>query len=143
MKVLKTGTSYVIRLLKGEEMITSLLEFAKAYNCESGFFHGLGGAMNASLGIYQIDTDNEYHFTDFSGPLEIVSLNGNISTGENGEITVHCHSVITGSDLHAYGGHVQRMEIAGTCEIYVQQVLPGLHRKFDDQTKLNLLDIDG
>ena len=141
MKIKHSSDSRLIRLERGEEVIKSLTEFTLDNQIAGAFFHGLGGASSASLGIYRLSEDKEYHFTDFEGDLEIISMNGNISTNEDGEIMIHCHSSISGNDLRAYGGHVKSLVVAGTCEIFVDVHMGALQRKLDQDIGLKLLDL--
>lgn len=139
----KSNDVYLVRLEEGEELIASLTEFAEERQIKGGFFHGLGGATSASLGIYRLDTDHEYHFSDFNGPLEIISLNGDIAMKEDGSVMVHCHATVSGPDLKVSGGHVKSIEIGATCEIIVNTGTGPLTRHEDEATGLKLLDFDG
>ncbi len=141
MKIKKLTDAYLIRLERGEELIASLIEFANSEQVKGGFLHGLGGAESASIGIYKIDTDKQYHFTDFEEELEVISLNGNIATDADDQVMVHCHATISGADLKTFGGHVKKMVIAGTCEIFVDTRTGPLSRVMDDSIGLKLLDI--
>ena len=140
MKLKQLTDAYLLRLERGEEVISSLEAFANDNSIDGAFFHGLGGADQATLGIFRIDTDKQYHFTDYEGEMEIVSLNGNISRDSDGEVMVHCHSVISGLDLKASGGHVKSMRVAGTCEIFIDTRVDALTRTHDDDIGLKLLD---
>lgn len=139
VKSLEDG--FLVRLVKGEELMTVLNTFAKAHEVSGGFFHGLGGAESATLGIYRLDMGKEYHWHDFGGPLEITSLNGNFARDESGEVMVHCHATISGPDMNVSGGHVKEMVILGTCEIFIDLRTGGLTRRMDDEIGLKLLDL--
>lgn len=140
MKILQNNDAFVVRLERGEELIQSIQSFAQETGVCGAFFHGLGGAEKATIGIYRIDTDKEYHFQDFAGPLELISINGNIALA-NGEVMVHCHATISGPDLVTYGGHVQSAVIAGTCELFIDTRTGSLNRTMDEAIGLKLLDI--
>ncbi len=136
-----TEDSYLLRLERGEDVIESLIEFARKNHIKGAMFHGLGGASHAAIGIYKLSEDREYHFTDFDGDLEIISMNGNISWSDD-EPVVHCHATISGPDLQAYGGHVKSMTVAGTCEILLDTRTGPLTRSLDEGIGLKLLDLD-
>lgn len=142
MKIKELENAFLVRLERGEELIASLRKFAKETGLHGGFFHGLGGASKATLGVYTLSEDKQYHFTGYEGDLEIISMNGNIALDEPGEVIVHCHAAISGTDLKAVGGHVKTMIVAGTAEIFVDTRTGTLSRKLDEDTGLTLLDLD-
>lgn len=141
MFVNKNENSYVVRLARGEELVGCLSDFARQNDISGAFFHGLGGAESATLGIYILDSDNQYHYKDFAGPLEIVSLNGNIARDESGELMIHCHAAISGPDMNVSGGHVKSAIIAGTCEIFIDMRTGPLNRAYDADIGLKLLNL--
>jgi predicted DNA-binding protein with PD1-like motif len=141
MNIKQSSDCVIIRLVRGEELITSLKVFAKTHSVSGGFFHGLGGADSARLAIYRYDTDDEYHDKQFAGPLEITSLNGNIALDESGEVMIHCHANIAGPDMVVSGGHVQEMIIGGTCEIILDTRTGDLQRQHDSEIGLKLLKL--
>ena len=133
----------IVRLQRGEELITCLSTLAKSHDIRGGFLQGLGGADSATLAIYRYDSDDEYHDKYFAGPLEITSLNGNISRDEQGETMLHIHANISGPDMVVSGGHVKEMIVAGTCEIFIDLRTGDLARAYDNETGLKLLSFDG
>ena len=142
MKIREQEQIILVRLERGEDVIQSLLQLAAHHNITGAMFHGLGGASAATLGIYRLSEDKAYHYTNFDGDLEIISINGNIATDEAGQHMVHAHATISGNDLQAYGGHVDELIVAGTCEILVDLRTGPLSRKQDDEIGLKLLDLD-
>jgi predicted DNA-binding protein with PD1-like motif len=141
MHIKKLDNAYLLRLDYGEELIASLIEFSEREEVEGGFFHGMGGATSAVLGIYLIESEKRYHFNDFAGPLEILSVNGNIAMVGD-ERMVHAHATISGPDLNVSGGHVKEIVVGGTCEIFVDLRTGTLNRRMDESVGLNLLMLD-
>jgi predicted DNA-binding protein with PD1-like motif len=109
------GRVVVMRLGPGDDILPAILEIA----AESGVRQGviLGGA--ASLTQARLRnvrrypeqfpiTDEVRVFSAFEGPLELLSLSGNISQTAAGDAYIHCHAAIsTGQpDAMAYGGHL-------------------------------------
>lgn len=142
MHILDRDQAFVVRLERGEEITESLKQLAHDRQLSGAFIHGLGGASSAELALYKLSEDKQYHPKNFSGDLEIISLNGNISRDENGEVIVHCHAVISGEDLVAYGGHVNSLVVAGTCELFIDLRANHLNRELDDGIGLKLLKSD-
>ena len=140
MKIRDIENGFLVRLERGEDLIEQLTALANERDINGAFFHGLGGASLAEIGIYKLSVDKEYHYRVFEDDLEIISLNGNIARDESGEVMVHCHSTISGPDLAAYGGHVKRMVVAGTCEVFIDTRTGDLTRTLDEDIGLKLLD---
>lgn len=142
MKIRALNEAYLLRLERGEELIAALENFAINSSVDGGFFHGLGGAESAEIGLYTISGDKKYHFKKFSGDLEVVSLNGNIARDESGNVMVHCHATISGMDLKAYGGHVKNLVVGGTLELLIDLRPGAITRKLDDNIGLKLMNLD-
>ena len=141
MKIKKLDHGYLLRLELGEELKATLTAFANKEGIDGCFFHGLGGATSASLGIYRLDDDHEYHFMRFDGPREVISMNGDISVSD-GKRMVHCHATISGSDLKVFGGHVDEILVGATCEIFMDTRVGKIERKQSDNVGLHLLDLE-
>ena len=136
----KINNKYVLRFDYGEEFISELTNFLVKQNIESAFFYGLGGAKRAVLGIYRIDTDHEYHWHDFDGPLEVTNISGNVAYFDDKRL-IHAHTTISGVDFNASGGHVKELEVSGTLELFLEE-LPRINRKLDKEIGLGLLNLD-
>lgn len=138
MKVRKFGSYYVVRLQKGEEIISSLREAFERKKLRGAFFFGLGVGENLVLGYYD-SHKKTYLKKAFDGEYEFTSFAGNIARHSR-EIIVHCHVTITDSDFHAFGGHLFQGTVPSTIECIL---LPFgvLKRKHDKTTGLKLLDV--
>ncbi len=137
MKAKKVGSSYVVRLEKGEEIIASLARFASKQKLRGAFFFGLGVARNLTLGYF--DADKKLYIKKrFAGEYEFTSLVGNISHFGK-QIVVHAHATITDRRFRAFGGHIFEAYIPATCEIVVLALGSKLTRQKDLATGLNLL----
>src|SRR3989344_718788 len=134
----KSVEAYVLRFDRGEELIASLINFAKTKDITGAFFYGLGGATEVTLAHYDLDA-KEYKGESFRGNLEIASLTGNVAK-KDGEAVIHAHTVIGLEDKSARAGHVQKLIIAGTCELSLYPTEEPLTRTYDDETGLWLLE---
>lgn len=139
MKYVKVESDYfVVRLEKGELLVESLKKFAVEQKLEGAWLSGLGAALWAEIGFYELDSQR-YVFKKLNKILEICSLQGNIAwTGQ--DPVIHLHGTFSDDTLQAFGGHVKELEAAGTCEVLVQLTEP-LARKLDQATGLQLLDL--
>jgi predicted DNA-binding protein with PD1-like motif len=85
-------------------------------------------------------TDEQRVYLNLTGPVELLSLTGNISRRDDGAIHIHAHVVVsTGSEQAAmcYGGHlVEGAVIFSTGEIALAELTGmDLRRSWDDETK--------
>lgn len=127
---------FVIRIDKGEEIISKIKEFCEIENVRCGSILGLGAANYVKVGLF--DTEyKKYNSKEFSGPMEITSLVGNIST-QDGKIYLHCHINLCDSSMNVFGGHLNECVIGATCEIIITVIDGVVERKFDDVIGLNL-----
>lgn len=139
MKIEHFDPYFVVRLEKGEEIITALKQAAAAKKIKSGFLFGVGVGQDLTLGYF--DAHNRFYVKKtFSGEYEFSGFAGNISTlGE--ETVIHCHVTITDRNFNAFGGHLFEGTVPATCEIVILPFAGLLNRKRDEATGLNVLDI--
>ena len=135
----QTMKSFVLRLEKGDEAISKIVGFCAQNDIENAWFSGFGAASSARLAIYDLEK-KEYIRKEFSGILEILNFLGNVGQMD-GKTIVHSHVTLSNKDFSAFGGHVDELIIAATCEIILHQLDITLARKRDDEIGLNLLDI--
>ena len=128
---------YVLRLEKGEEVLEALRVFAAEADIGCASVTGIGATDDAVLGVFDMEK-KVYHENAYAVPMEILSLTGNISVKDD-EAYVHMHAAVADETGIAKGGHILRMRISLTAEIFVH-VLPGeLNRKPDEELGINLI----
>jgi len=132
-----TQNSYVIRIKRGEEIITSLTQFCRKYKVNGGFFYGIGACDDVVLAHYNVDK-KKYHELPFKKPLELASLIGSI--GQEKDLIVHAHAVLADDKMQTIAGHLASATVSGTAEIYLTK-LPQLPKKLDRETGLKLFDL--
>ena len=77
MEYKKFGSTYVIRLDPGEEIVEKLLWLAAVEGITLANLNGLGAVDNVTLKSFQPDT-KQYHAHMYHTDLEIVSLTGSL-----------------------------------------------------------------
>ncbi len=127
---------FLIVLELGDEIISSLTEFAERKNIEGGFFEGIGALNEAEIGWFDLET-KQYIKKELFGQREILSLKGNIARDEAGKPIVHCHILLGARDFTCEGGHLFSGRISVTCEIFLEPTSP-IIRGIDDITGLKL-----
>ena len=75
---------------------------------------------------------------EISGMLELISLNGSVTTNENGELFHHTHvafSYVCGGEHRMSAGHIRSIVVRYTAEIELRPVINGtINRKTDAET---------
>ena len=135
----KLGDKFVVRIDRGEEVVSVLKEFCSKENIKVGSISGIGATNKVEVGFFVTET-NEYHSKVFEGDFEITSLIGNVSTMD-GETYLHLHINLSDSDHKAFGGHLNSAVISATCEIFIDVYDGSVEREFDDSVGLNLIKI--
>jgi uncharacterized protein len=131
---------YLIKLKKGDQFPEKFIYFCQTNKIYSCWFAALGAVSSATLAFYNLK-DKKYQKKNFQKPFEIVNCYGNLGT-MNDKIIVHCHTVLADDNFSTIGGHLEKMIIAATCEIIVQQLEQPFTRKFDEEIGLNLLNLN-
>ncbi len=126
---------YIIRIVRGEDVVEHITAFCKENNIFSGSFHGIGACDYTALGAYSVET-KEYVEEVFEGEHEIASLTGTIT-----DTKVHIHAVISDEACKAFAGHVNKMRVSATCEIHLIAGEEAISRKPDEVTGLELMDV--
>ena len=139
MQYRKVENGYFLRLIKGEEVVSSIVQFAANEKIASGAFFGLGAINNFDLGYYDLKT-RKYEKEHFAEDMEVGSITGNIATLD-GKPFVHTHVTVSGKDLRAFTGHLFSAEVALTLEIFIFASSAKIERKMDGAIGLNLLDL--
>ena len=127
----------VLRIDKDEDLVESIFQVAKKEKIKLGSISGMGAINHSKLSIYDV-SKKEYSVKEFSGEMEIVSLEGNISSKEN-EPIIHLHMALAQEDCSVYGGHLHSANISVTAEIFINIIDGELEKKFDEDTGANLL----
>ncbi|HCL01074.1 MAG TPA: DNA-binding protein [Lachnoclostridium phytofermentans] len=128
---------YVIRLDRGEDIVTKLKELAKTEQIKLATLSGLGACGKVTAGIF--DTTNKaYKSYTFEGDFEIVSISGTITTMK-GEIYTHFHISVSDENGNVYGGHLNEAIISGTGELVLTVIDGVVEREFSEEIGLNLL----
>ena len=137
MKYKKIGNKWILRIDKGEEIISTLKEFSKANNIKCGFISGIGATNKIKLGVFDIGKKT-YNLKDFSGDFEITSLIGNITTVDEDDIYIHLHATIADIECNAHAGHVKSAYVSITSEILIDEIETTVGRDKDPDLKINI-----
>ena len=139
MRYQRFNDTYVLRLEKGEEVVSCLKKFCEKEKIALGSIEGLGATNHLVVGLYDLD-HKQYHKKEFNEAFEITSLLGNISS-MNDEVYLHLHINVADENMKVYGGHLYECVISATCELFVRVIEGKVDRFKDDVTGLNLYDL--
>ena len=130
MRVLRADDRlWMVRVDKGEEIVTALLEFAAQHDVRCASVTGLGGVRDVTLAYFDVDV-KQYLDRTIHGVLELVSLVGNLAI-ENGKPFLHAHVVLPDREFHCFGGHLRSAPVAVTAEFAVRCGDATLERRFN------------
>lgn len=135
--VIQDGNNFVLSFSKGEEVISELNNFLKTSKITACSFSGIGACSSVELGFFNIHI-KDYRKKPFLEEMEIVSLNGNGGV-KDGEPVIHTHGVFGKTDFTLIGGHVFKVVVSVTCEIYLTKLGGQLTRVNNSDYNLNLL----
>ena len=141
----KFGECYYIRMDRNDEIISTILEICKKENIRSATFSGIGGCKDAEIQTFIPETGS-FEEQRISGMLELVSLNGNVVTGENNTCYHHTHAVFSYKDGERHcmaAGHMKSITVLYTAEIELHPVTGGtIRRKYDPETGTGFWDFN-
>lgn len=126
-----------LRLDKGDEIISSILEVCSKEIIKSATFSGIGGCGQAAIQTF-IPQKGEFETRNVEGMLELVSLNGNVVTEDDGKYYQHTHAAFAYKENgeHKFvAGHIKSITVSYTAEIEIRPVIGGtIMRKYDEET---------
>lgn len=134
----KFGSTYYVRIDRGDEIISTVLSICKNENICSAIFSGIGGCSKAEIqtfnpekGIFETET--------ITGMLELVSLQGSVvKSRDEDALFHHTHAVFAYKEDGGHrisGGHIKSITVLYTAEIELRPVIGGsIGRKYDPET---------
>lgn len=113
-----SGHTYRLNMVKGDEIISGLLDFAEKNHIKNGHFTGLGAIDKATL-RWSDPVNKTPAKTEIDEEAEVVSLVGSIAKDKDGKPGVHAHTVFALQDGSTRGGHLQSARVSIVAEIFV------------------------
>lgn len=140
-KLLNDGEekTFVLVFDKGDEVADGLVSFAKANKLRASHFTAIGAFSDVTVGFFD-RAKLDYLRIQINEQVEVLTLAGDIALGDDGP-KVHAHVVVGKSDGTAHGGHLLSAHVWPTLELILSESPAQLHRKFDPETRLALIDL--
>ena len=129
----------MVRLDRGEEVISALTELCKNHGIEAGHLSAIGAVRDAELGYYDLASFS-YQTRKLPEIYELVSFLGNVALVD-GEPFVHAHATLGSPDLSLLGGHLMSATVAVTLEVVLTVFDTRFERALDPEVKLKLLKL--
>ena len=128
--------TYMIRIDVGEEIPEQLMNVCLKEQITLAQVEAIGAADQAELGVYDLNA-RSYQREELKGFMEITSLSGSV-TKMNGQPYIHLHATLADRNHTIHGGHVLKMRVGATCEMFVRVIDGQVDRRPDEQLGINL-----
>jgi predicted DNA-binding protein with PD1-like motif len=136
--ILKDGRRYILRFDKGEEVLSKLGEFLQSEQIGACTFSAVGAVIDLEMGFFNVHV-KDYRKKIFLEEFEMVSLNGNGSIVE-GKPFIHAHGMFGRNDFTTVGGHVFKLTVSVTCEMFLIKLDGQISRTNNEEFNLKLLE---
>jgi len=130
--------TFAVVLGPGDEAIAAVTAFAVDHKLRGSHFTAIGAFSRAVVAYFDWPS-KQYRNIRIDAQVEVLSFIGDISV-ERDEPKVHAHVVVGKSDATAHGGHLVEGIVRPTLEIVVTETPRHLHRRFDPESGLALID---
>ena len=130
---------YLVVFDKGDEVVESLLEFARQAQVTAASFTAIGAFSGVTLGFFERER-KDYKRIPLDEQVEVLTLAGDIAV-KNGEPQVHAHVVVGKPDGSAWGGHLLAGYVWPTLELVLVESPTEFHRTLDEETGLPLITL--
>ena len=131
--------TYLIRMERGEDFMTSLKSFCHNHAIKNAFISGIGSLSNPTVAHYDINA-KEYKEKKLEGVFELTSLIGNVAICEQ-DIVIHCHVTLADANMQSFGGHLINGTIGATAELTVTVYPKHYDKTVDEATGVKLFDL--
>lgn len=137
MEYTQFGSKVLLRLDKGDEIVSTIKAFCRENKIRLASVSGIGAVSRADIGIFIQDT-KVYKTKALTGSMEITSLAGNV-TEMNNEVYLHLHVTLTDDTYRASGGHLNNAWVGATCEIIIDIINGHVNREKSEEVGLNVI----
>lgn len=132
------GNQIILRIDKGEEILTQLEELAFKEKLVLAHVSALGAVNSFTAGVFNV-SEKKFYANEFKGDFEIVSLTGTISAMDS-KPYIHLHMSAGDEKGAVYGGHLNKAVVSATCEMVITVIEGRVDRKFNEEAGINLFE---
>jgi uncharacterized protein len=130
----------VVILDTGEEILSSLKQFANDAHLAGSSFKAIGALSHVELGWFNWENKKYQTAVKLDEQVELLSLIGDIAL-QDGEPQVHAHLVVGRADGTAHGGHLLSAIVRPTCELVITENPRHLQKEIDPESGIALIRI--
>ena len=130
-----TGRRFIIKIDPGAKIIPVLVEFARAKELKFASLVSAVGSVRdveftgIQVGAHLPMTEARFKTTQMEGPLELMTLAGNIAPGADHELAGQFYLLGAKANGDVVGGRLVHAEVFTTCEIVLAEyVVTGIER---------------
>lgn len=117
----KSARTYKIHMVKGDEIMSGLTDFAEKYKIRNGHFTAVGAINKGTFGWSDVESGKGQKKIELNQEAEIVSLMGSVTTDAQGRANVHGHGTVALSDGSVKGGHWWEAHISIIADVFVTE----------------------
>ena len=132
--------TFVVVLSSGDEVVRTLTAFAADQKLGGSHLTAIGAFSRAVVAYFDWST-KQYQRTAIDEQVEVISFVGDVAI-DKGKPMLHAHVALGRSDLSVRGGHLIEGVVRPTLELVVAELPRHLHRRFDPESGLALIDPD-
>lgn len=136
MEYKQFGDTYVVRMDRGEEILSQLEALCKKEKIALASVSALGAVDHALVSVYDVP-NKVFCRKEFNEPMEISALIGSVSQKE-GQVYLHLHVTLCDTNCAAHGGHANELRVSATTEMILHTVPGTVERQLDPEIGLNL-----
>lgn len=129
------GRRFIIKIEPKEKLRERLLEFARQVKIKNAvIISAVGSVVNVhyrgiKTGAKRPITEPRMRQHHAEGPLELLGLEGNLISTDQGEVDSHLHIIVGKSSGEVVGGHLFEAEVFASCEILMtEMIVEGIER---------------
>ena len=140
MEHARSGDLLLVRIDRGEEIVSSLLAALKAHDARGAVVvTGLGACEDVEIAYFD-PVRRVYDKKVLAASQEIVALSGIVARANDKTYQPHFHIVLAGQNHNAQGGHLFRARVSVLAEFALRLVdLDGMRREPETEFGLTKL----
>ena len=132
--------TFILVLAPGEEAFATITAFAERERISGASLTALGAFERAKIGWFDLEL-RQYHPIYVNEQAEVLSIIGDIAIGDNGNPTLHMHTVLGLKDGTTRGGHLMEGIVRPTLEVILAETEQHLRRRQRPEFGIALIDL--
>jgi predicted DNA-binding protein with PD1-like motif len=132
--------TFVVILDAGEEAVAAITRFAEQAGLNGASLTALGAFEHAKVGWIDFEA-RKYREIPIDAQCEVLSVVGDIATGDDKRPSLHMHAVLGLSDGTTRGGHLISGAVRPTLEVTIVESAAHLRRRRRPDLGIALIDL--